>query len=224
MKKLFLMLVAGMLMAAPGQVSAESMYQKQLQKKIKKEYKEKVKKYEKEGWQVFGSSHTIDVALLGHYDKLTQENCEELTGYAMSSQKNIGSAKLMQDALEKYSSLQGTNIKGRTVTEHGSELSESDLMELDNFLQGFDAKVQADIKGEVKPSFMIYRQTTTQSGKPCFEFEGYFIVNVENARKARLKALEATIQEQAALHKMSEKTSKFVKEAFEAEDSQFIEQ
>jgi len=223
MRKLLLMLVAGLLIAAPSQVDAASYYQKQLKKRVKKEYKEKVKKYNKEGWQVFGSSHTIEVVLLNHYEKLTDEDCEELVGYATSSQKNIGSAKLIQDALEKYAALQGSNIKGRTVTEHGSDLTESDLIELDNFLQGFDSKIQTDIQGEVKPSFMLYRESKTASGKPCYEFEGYYIVNVADAHRIRMKALEAQFQEQAAMHKLSEKTSQWVKEAFEEEEAQFLD-
>lgn len=224
MKKFFSILVAGLLIAAPMSMNAESAYQKQLQKRIKKEYKQKVKTLTKDGWSVFGSSHSIDVALLTHYDKLTGENAEELAGFAVSTQKNIGSAKLLQDAIEKYASMQGTNIKGRTVTEHGSELSEEDIIEIDHFLQGFDAKVQTAIKGEVKPSFMIYRPSKTANGKPCYEFEGYFIVNTAAAHKARMEAMQAMMNEQVAMRKLSDKTAKWIQEAFDAEEAQYIEE
>ena len=223
MKRILSIALSLFLLAAPSMVDAQSAYSKRLEKQRKKEYKAKIKTLEKGGWQVFGSSHTMEVALLEHYDKLCVEGVYELSGYATSSQKNIGSAKLLQDATEKYASLQGQTMRGRTVTEHGSEMTEDDIIELDNFLQGFDAKVQAEIKGELKPSYMIYRKSTTANGKPCYEFEGYFIVNEEAAHRARVKAMEAMMKEQAAMHKLSEKTAKWIQEAFEEDDNQAAE-
>lgn len=44
---------------------------KALEKALKKEYKTKMKEYKKEGWKVFGTSRSLEVALLTHYDKLT---------------------------------------------------------------------------------------------------------------------------------------------------------
>ncbi len=227
MKKVLSMIIAALFLASPSLVTvadAQSAYSKRLEKQRKKEYKEKIKKLTKEGWLIFGSSHTMEVALLEHYDRLCVEGVYELSGYATSSQKNIGSAKLLQDAAEKYASLQGQEMRGRTVTEHGSEMTEDDIIELDNFLQGFDAKVQTEIKGELRPSYMIYRKATTANGKPCYEFEGYFIVNQEAAHKARVKAMEAMMKEQAAMHKLSEKTAAWIKEAFEAEDGTAAEE
>lgn len=45
---------------------------KLLEKAQKKEYKAKIKEFKKEGWKLYGSSRTIEVALLTHYDKLRQ--------------------------------------------------------------------------------------------------------------------------------------------------------
>ena len=218
MKKLLSILLVALIAAAPSLVEAKSAYSKQLQKQRKKEYKEKMNKLKKEGWQVFGSSHTLDVVLLEHYEKLMEEGIDELVGFATSTQKNIGSAKLLQDAAEKYASLQGQELKGRTVTEHGSELSEEDLIELDSFLQGFGGKVQKEIAGELKPSYMIYRPSKTPSGKPCYEFEGYFIVDLESAHQARMKAMKNMMAEQKAMHQIADKTAKWIEEAF-AEDN-----
>ena len=44
--------------------SAQSAYAKQKAKQQKKEYKQKIKRYNKDGYQIFGSSHTLEVALL----------------------------------------------------------------------------------------------------------------------------------------------------------------
>lgn len=214
MKKIFAVLMAAIVCLSFSSVEAKSI-SKVLEKQRTKEYKAKVKKLNKEGWQIFGSSHTIEVALLSHYEKLMQEGVNEQVGTATSSMKNIGTAKLLQDACEKYATQQGSEIKGLTVTEHGSEMTEEDLMEMDQFLQGFESKVSAEINGELKPSYVIYRQVKTPSGKAAYEFEGYFIVDQESAHKARMKAMKAMMQEQEAMHKLSAKTQEWIHEAFD---------
>lgn len=221
MKKNLSLVIAVLFMAAPFMVSvadAQPDYSKAVIKQMKKECKKKTKQLSSEKWEVFGSSHSLEGALMVHYEKLMAEGVTEMVGFATSTQKNIGSAKLLQDAVEKYASLHSQNIKGRTVTKHGSEVSDEDIIEIDNFLQGFDSKVQGAIRGELKPSFMIYRQVSTPSGKPSYEFEGYFLVDTEAAHQARLRAMEEMLKEQEAMHKLSDKTAKWIKEAFEEEE------
>ncbi|MDO4172826.1 MAG: hypothetical protein Q4D28_09020, partial [Prevotellaceae bacterium] len=65
MKKILIFLLA-MVLAAPS-VNAQN---KILQKAIKKEFNAKKKEYKKEGWKLFASSRSLEVALLKHYDKL----------------------------------------------------------------------------------------------------------------------------------------------------------
>lgn len=66
MKKIIMLLLAFCL-AMPIAYAANK--NKQLEKALKKEYKEKKKEFKKEGWKLFGSSRSLDVALLSHYDK-----------------------------------------------------------------------------------------------------------------------------------------------------------
>ena len=68
MKKLIMLLLACVLVMPV--INADSAVNKELQKAIKKEKKEKMKEYKKEGWKLFGSSRSLEVALLSHYDKL----------------------------------------------------------------------------------------------------------------------------------------------------------
>ena len=66
---------------------------KQLEKAQKKEMKAKMKEYKKEGWKIFGSTRSLEVALLTHYDKLNTlgENGFEVSGIATNfKSKNIG--------------------------------------------------------------------------------------------------------------------------------------
>ena len=53
-----------------GSVSNSSAQNKALEKALKKEYKTKMKEYKKEGWKIFGTTKSLDVALLLHYDKI----------------------------------------------------------------------------------------------------------------------------------------------------------
>ena len=82
MKKLFLMMMASLLMLSLP-VEAQN---KQLEKARKKEYKQKKKEFEKNGWKIFGSTRSIDVALLKHYEALDKagESAYELPGGASS--------------------------------------------------------------------------------------------------------------------------------------------
>lgn len=215
MKKIFSLLMTAILCISFSTVdAASSPYAKQLKKQRQKEYKAKLKEIKKGGWQIFNTSHTLEVALLTHYEKLMEEGVYEQASNSMSSLKNIGTAKLLQDACEKYATEIGAELKGKTVTEHASDASEEDLLELDNFLQGYKTKVQAEIAGEMKPSYFLYREIKTASGKAAYEFQGYFIVDKESAHKARLKAYKAMMAEQAAAHALSEKTEKWIDEAF----------
>lgn len=66
MKKLIMLIMACVLMAPA--INAKNDVNKELQKAIKKEKKEKMKEYKKEGWKLFGSSRSLEVALLTHYD------------------------------------------------------------------------------------------------------------------------------------------------------------
>jgi hypothetical protein len=194
-----------------------------LEKQMKKEYKAKMKELSQGGWQVMGTSHSLEVALLKHYDALTQDDVYELEGVSTSSQKNIGTAKLQQDAIEKYTTQIGMSIKGRVTTQHGSQVSSDAMEEIDSFLQGFDGKVQAELKGELKLSYMIYREAKQPNGKPCYEFEGYFIVDIEEAHQARMKAFQQMLAESRAHQKIAKETAEWINEAFEAEQAELLE-
>ena len=112
MKKLLLFgIIVSMSIGVFGvQAAAQS---KALQKAMKKEYKLKMKEYEKGGWKIFGTSHTLDVALLAHYDNLTKDGVTEVMGTAVSSNKNIGKDKVLMSACVTYAQKIGSTIKGR---------------------------------------------------------------------------------------------------------------
>ena len=68
MKRIILFLFAIRLM-----LPAVAQNNKALEKALKKEYKVKMKEFKKEGWKIFGSTRSLDVALLQHYQKLAKD-------------------------------------------------------------------------------------------------------------------------------------------------------
>ena len=91
MKKILFFMLALVLLATP-MVNAQN---RQLVKEEKKEYKKKMKKYASEKWEVFGTSRTLEVLLLMHYDKLNDEGVEEITTQTISTHKNLAKEKLL---------------------------------------------------------------------------------------------------------------------------------
>lgn len=212
MKKILVCLLAvclGMSFTA----SAQTAYSKQKAKQAKKEYKQKVKKLNKEGWQVFGSSHTLEMSLLNHYEALEKEDVAEVVGYATSASKNVGKDKLMMSACTAYAQMIGSNIKGRIVEDMGSTLTTEELAEFDHFYSAYENKVKAEIRGELRPSYAIFRPTKLH-GKDAYEFEAYYIIDEAAASRARIRAFEAAAKESAVAQKYAEQVSKFIEEAF----------
>ncbi len=180
---------------------------------MKKEYKLKMKEYEKGGWKIFGTSHTLDVALLTHYDNLTKDGVTEVMGTAVSSNKNIGKDKVLMSACVTYAQKIGSNIKGRIVEDMGSVVSTEELAEFEHFYEAYENSVQAEIKGELRNSYSIYRPVEIQ-GKEAYEFQTYYIVDENEASRARIRAFHNAAKESAVAQKYAEQVSEFINEAF----------
>lgn len=211
MKK-FLVYLMAVCLGISFTASAQSAYAKQKAKEAKKEYKQKVKRYQKEGWQIFGSSHTLEVALLSHYEALEKEGIAEVAGFATSTNKNIGKDKLMMSACTSYAQMIGSNIKGRIIEDMGSTLTTEELSEFDNFYAAYENNVKAEIKGELRPSYTVIRETTVH-GKPAYEFEALYLLDEAGASRARIRAFQNAAKESAVAQKYAEQVSKFIEEA-----------
>ena len=185
---------------------------KQKAKQEKKEYKQKVKKYQKEGWEILGSSHTLEVALLSHYQALEKEGVSELIGYATSSSKNVGKDKLMMSACTTYAQMIGSNLKGRVVEDMGSIVSTEELSEFEHFYSAYENSVKAEIRGELRPSYTVYREITIH-GKPAYEFEALYVIDEVAASRARIRAFKNAAKESAVAQKYADQISKFIEEA-----------
>lgn len=215
MKKILLSLLALTLcIAVPNVAEAQN---KQLQKELKKEYQKKLKKLKKEGWELFGSSRTIEVALLTHYEKLNDDKVTEVFGTAVSTNKNIGKDKIQMSACNSYAQKCGGNIRGRIVEDMGSKISEEEMAEFETFYAAYENNVSTQIKGELRSSFSLVRPIKI-NGKDAYEFQTYYIVDEEAASRARIRAFENAAKESAVAQKYAKQVSEFIKEGVSMEE------
>ena len=208
MKKLIMLLMAICLVAP--QMDAQN---KTLEKARKKEYKAKMKEYKNENWKLFGSSRSLDVALLTHYDKLNNlgEDGHEIVGVASKfKSKNVGRQMAINNACLTYAQQAGSQVKGRIVSDMAGDGIDADA-EFDNFYAAYERLVEKEIKGEMKESYSIIRE----NGDGTFEMQVYFIVSESAASEARIRAMEAAAKESAAAQKYAQKVADFVREGFE---------
>lgn len=210
MRRIVLFLMA-ILLVAPT-VDAQN---KLLEKKRKQEYKTKMKEYKKENWKLFGSSRSLDVALLTHYDKLNNmgEDGHEVLGIASRfKSKNVGKQMAINNACLTYAQQAGSHVKGRMVSDMAGDGVDADG-EFDHFYAAYERLVEKEIKGEMSESYSIIHD----NGDGTFEMQVYFIVSESAAIKARIRALENAAKESAAAQVYAEKVADFVREGFETE-------
>jgi hypothetical protein len=209
MKKIIMILLA-LVLAIPA-VEAQN---KALEKAQKKEYKTKMKEYKKEGWKIFGTTRSLDVALLNHYDQLNQlgENGSEVVGIATKfKSKNVGHQMAINSACTTYAREAGSNLKGRVVSDITGDGTEA-AGEFDHFYAAYESLVEKEIKGELQESFSVIRD----NGDDTFEMQSYFIVNESAATRARIRALDNAAKESEAAQKYAQKVSDFVRDGFKA--------
>lgn len=210
MKKVIVFLLTFMLMI-PSAFAADAS--KQLRKAREKERKEVTKRLKKEGWSLFGSTHSLDVALLSHWDKLDKlgDDGREVMGVSTRSKsKNVGQQMAINNACVTYAQQAGSSIKGRVVSDLTGDGMDSDA-EFEHFYAAYERLVEKEIKGEMEQSFSVIRNNPDGT----FEIQTFFIVSESAASKARIRAFEQAAKESEAAQRYARKVSEFVREGFE---------
>lgn len=185
---------------------------KQLEKARNKELKTKLKEYKKGKWEILGS-HTLEVALAEHYDKLNSlgDDGQEYEGISTQTKsKNTGKQMAINNAVVTYAQTAGSTLKGRVVSDLSGSGVSTDA-ELENFYAAYERLVEKEIRNEMQPSYTIIRTNPDNT----YEIRTYFIVSESAASKARVRALENAAKESAAAQSMAEKMSEFVQAGFE---------
>lgn len=212
MKRLILMVAAALVLSLTG---ASAQNNKTLQKQLKKEYKNKMKEFQKGDWKVFGTSRSLEVALLKHYEKLDNEDNQEIVAQVSRfKSKNVGHQTAINNACNIYANQAGSTLKGRMVSDMAGNGDDASA-EFDHFYAAYERLVEKEIKGELRESFSVVKA----NGDGTFEMQSFFIVNESAASRARIKAMENAQQESAAAQKYAKKVSDFVKEGFQIDQS-----
>ncbi len=208
MRKLIFGLLA-ILMMVP--LYGEAAGNKQLEKARKKELKEKLKEYKKGDWELLGS-HTMEVALAEHYDKLANlEDGYEVSGIATKvKSKNVGKQMAANNAVTDYAQNALSQVQGRLVSDMAGSGVDPDA-EFENFYAAYERLVEKEIRGELQPSYTIIKPL----GDGTYEVRAFYIVSENAASKARLRAMENAFKESAAAQKYGEKISEYVKAGFD---------
>ena len=202
MKKIIMFLMAAFMLSVIPATAQE------LSKSEKKSMKAKVKEFKKQGWQIFGSTNTIDLALEKHMIKMQSEDAIEVPGTASSfKSKNVGKQMALNSAMTYYASMMDSEIKGKVVSDMqgDGEFSET---EFEKFYAAFKRSVQTTIKDELKESFSIIRD----KGNGTSEMQTFFIVDKHAASQARVRALEQAGKESVAAQLYAKVVQKFIQE------------
>lgn len=213
MKKIIILILAAILCVP----AIEANTNKELQKALKKEYKAKKKEFKKGKWEIFGSSRSLDVALLSHYEKLNSlgENGREVVGIASRfKSKNVGHQMAINNACLTYAQQAGSYLKGRIVSDMAGNGDDSSA-EFDHFYAAYERLVEKEIKGEMVESFSIIRCIDKSTGE--YEMQTFFVIDEDAATRARIRALENALKESEAAQKYAQKVSEFVNEGFATE-------
>lgn len=209
MKKLISLLVAAiMIIPVVTAAPVDAKRQKQLQK----ECKTKTKQLQKAGWEVFGSSYTLEGALKNHFDKLAElgEDAMEIYGTASRvKSKNVGVQMAINNACITYAQQQGSDLKGRVISEVNADTNDSSV-EMDKFFNAYERTVEKEIKNEMRPSYQLIRSNPDGT----YEIEVYYIVSESAAAAARARAWETSLAESEFAQRHADKISEFVKAGF----------
>lgn len=201
MKKLMMILMAFCL-TMPVAVNAQS-------KMVKKMVKDKVKDYKKRGYEIFGSSLTLDVALTKHYTKIEEngEKVQEIPGFAHAKSRNLAATQAQNSAATRYSTQASAQVKGRMVADMSNEISENPT-EFEKFYAAYQTKVEQEIRGELRPSFMVKKENADGS----IDVEAYYLVDEDAASRARIQAFRNTQNESEVAQKYAQRVSDFINE------------
>lgn len=181
-------------------------------KAIWKQAQKKAKELTKQGWKVDGSK-TLDVMLFDHYEKLQDQNNQELIANVVG-QTNIRTLNQAQrwaivNAATSYATQAKMMVVGRVTSEVGGAAIQ-DLGSPDDFYAAYESRVATELQGELKQSISVYREKKDGG----LEYKIFYLVNEESASKARMRAMERAIQESEFARANAERISDFVREGF----------
>ena len=173
--------------------------------------KKKAKTEAKAGWLIDGSK-TLEVALYEHYQKQNNDGNYEIVGNVIGTTTvktvNQGQQWATTNAAISYSKQAGMMVRGRINAAASAGIEDPSV---DRFIEGYEALVQKEIRGELIKSFGMYREKADGT----LEYKAYFVISEDAANKARMRALENLKKESEFARERADEISEFVREGFQ---------
>ena len=192
-----------------------------VKKQIKKEVKKKAKELKKQGWTIYSSPYTLETALTAYYQDLQKDGAQHLIGVASSFvSKNVGKQTAMNSAINEYARQAQSFVQGRVGSDMFNKATDAVPDEFDKFYAAYESMVMKEIKGDMKSSFSLIRSKGMQDGKEVFEMQTYFIVNENEASKARIRAMENALKESTLAEEYATKVAGFIREGFDLDSDE----
>lgn len=211
MKKFITMMLLGII-----SITVVVAQPKNSDKGLWKTAKKEAKLLKQEGWKVDGSM-PMENLLFNHYKKLLDDSNQELIGNVMGNTSvqtlNQGQQWAASMVCVSYAKQACQTVRGRLGSDVGAGVNGGPSA--DSFYEGYESTVEKEIRGEIKKSFSLYREKSNG----CIDYKAYYIVNEENAHKARQRAMQMAMEESEFARANAERISEFVKEAFKVENN-----
>ncbi len=212
MKKLFVLTLLGLFTCG-----AMFSQPKNNDKNSWKMAKKKAKELASDGWKIDGS-RTLEEMMYLHYQKLRNEENQELIANVVgnTSVKTLNQAQQWAaiNAATSYAKQAKLEVLGHINNEVGAGIEGAPSV--DNFYEGYESKVATEINGQLKKSIALYREKP----RGGIDYKIFYLVNEEDASKARLRAMELAMKESEFARNNAERISKFVREGFTVETEQ----
>ena len=181
-------------------------------KALWKQAQKKAKELTNEGWKIDGSK-TLEASLFNHYKKLLDENNQELMGQVIgetnTQTRQRGQSYATTNACNLYAKQARQMVSGRVTNEMG--VAKLGVESPETFYEAYESRVAAELQGELKTSFAIFREK--KGG--YLDYQIFFIVNEDSASKARLRAMENAKKESEFARAHAEELSEFVRKGFQ---------
>ena len=191
---------------------------RKLKKAEKRQYKKKMKFYKKEGYTISGTTRTLEVALLTHYDKLKDENNQELTITTEGCPTiNLCDRKALTDAATKYAQQAASFVRGRVDSEQGYDAAnvDNEAATKDRFYAAYELLVSGNVSKVLYKSFAVQKKKK----KGAYAYEAYYVINEDKARKARIEAAKQALEETKANVEWGETIGDFINQGFDVNNT-----
>ena len=200
-------LVAAVLVAlapAGAQATGVPTVGKKEARVARREAKAAAKQLRRDGYRTVELG-SVPSRLEGYFLK-TASGCRQVVGTADECMSlNLAKLTALTNAANEYAVLEGGDVRGRIASSATSLTGQ----QMDNIVASFERLVEKEIRGELVPYVTCYRQRVGM-----YDVRTYCIVDVDSAMKARRRAMELALEEQALAEKYGTLVSDWIDEGF----------